>query len=128
MEIDVETRRLLENWARYRIGWTSHGLGYGNSVLANLESRGRRDGVKIPVLAGEGFDVDQVVRALPTPHERFLVAEFIKTGTQYQRAKWAGCSVNSYRDRTEKAVYAFKSAWYEKKRNKGASHLTKILA
>lgn len=128
MDVDHETQRLLENWARYRIFGDDDGVGFGCSTLADLESRGRRDEVRIPILAGEGFDVDRTIKTLPTPHERYLVAEYIKTGTQAERARWAGCAVNTYKARVQLAIYAFKSAWYDRFCTKRASHLTNFMA
>lgn len=93
---DIE-RRLL-NWARWRRGAGSGGLGYST---VNLAGDGGRSGYRestVPTLSCEAEETDQAVRALDSVLRRTVEVFYLDNSGVVQHARRLACS--------ERTVYA----------------------
>lgn len=103
MAIDVETQRRMENWARWRADKGSSAGFIGMTNAYELEGRGRRAEMSIPLLNGEAMAVDQAVARLP--HELKPVVEWywLEKGTSRQKAAKCRCSPATFYSRLRQA-------------------------
>jgi DNA-directed RNA polymerase specialized sigma24 family protein len=100
--IDVDTKRMMENWIRWKLG----GGGPGNpSVTSNydLEARGRREQISTPLLNGEAIDVDAAVDKLPAQLKNVIVQYWLRRGSARQKAKACRCAPDTFYRRLAQA-------------------------
>lgn len=85
---DIE-RRLL-NWARWKMGGRSGGLGYATLNLAAVTSGGGRDGYRestIPTNDCEAAETDQAVMTLPSELRRTVEVVYVEGGGMASKAR-----------------------------------------
>lgn len=100
MAIDAETERLMLNWARWKSGAS---VTLAMSSAYDLEARGRREATPMPLINGEGVEVDAAVEQLP-PELKLVVIQFwTKGGTIRQKARTCGCVERSLYNRLDDA-------------------------
>lgn len=101
MAIDADTTRMMTNWARWRDG---SGMG-GCAITAayDLEARGRREEVSVPLINGEAVDVDGAVGLLRPELKQAVVQWWCKGGTIERKAKVCGCWPKTLYNRIEEA-------------------------
>lgn len=100
-DIDPETERLMRNWSRWKSGVP---IGLAVSSAYELEARGRREEVSIPLLNGEAMEVDRAVEALPGELKDVIRRHWLQAGgTIRQRAKACRCAVATYYRRLHQA-------------------------
>lgn len=94
---DIE-RRLL-NWARWRIGCTSGGLGYASVAMEErVDQEGYDAQAHIPTVDTEAEETDQCVAALEGRLRLTVVKVYVDGGTIRKKARDLCC--------TEATVYA----------------------
>lgn len=110
---EAETVALMTNWALWKVsgGDTAAGVG-GSGIISsayNLEARGRRAAVAIPLINGDAVIVDQAVRALPAELRQVINVHWLQQiedkrgrlrpwphANTEQRARACGCQVRTY--------------------------------
>ena len=110
---EAETARLMNNWAHWKAGVS---ISVAVSSAFNLEARGRREAVSVPLLNGEAADVDAAVDALPRELHQVVVMHWLGETTDHrgkprkmraatieQRAQACSCAVATYYRRLEHA-------------------------
>ena len=90
---EAETARLMQNWAQWRSGAS---ISVAVSSAFDLEARGRREAVSVPLLNGEAVDVDSAVEALPTDLHVVVIEHWLKKGTAEKHARECGCGLTTY--------------------------------
>lgn len=111
---DIE-RRLL-NWARWRFGAGSGGLGY---ATVNLVGVGGRDNVReaiIPTVDCEAEETDQAVFALPGELRATLEVVYLQGGTMATKARRLCCSEPTIYSRIDRAHRCIQSWLAERDR------------
>lgn len=122
MAIDAETTRRMTNWARWKVGGASIELAMSSAY--DLEARGRREAVSVPLMNGEALDVDRAVHDLPG--ELVLVVEqhWLKRGSVGRKAKRCGCAISTFYRRLEDAHYRVQVYLLELRRRRPDAALT----
>jgi hypothetical protein len=85
---DIE-RRLL-NWARWKMGGRSGGLGYASLNMAAVTVGGGRDGYRestIPTNDCEAAETDQAVMTLPSELRRTVEVVYVEGGGMASKAR-----------------------------------------
>ena len=106
MAIDAETERMMNNWARWRSGG---GVSVAVTAAYDLEARGRREEVSMPLINGEAVDVDAAVEALPAELKQIVVEFWTKAGTIRNKANRCGSSVEPFYRKLEDAHYRIRT-------------------
>jgi DNA-directed RNA polymerase specialized sigma24 family protein len=97
---EAETGRLMQNWAQWKSGAS---ISVAVSSAFNLEARGRREAVSVPLLNGEASDVDAAVDALPADLRAVVTEHWLAKGTAEKHAKVCGCEIRTYYRRLDHA-------------------------
>lgn len=90
---DAETHRMMTNWARWKTGAP---IGLAVSSAYELEARGRREEMSIPLLNGEALDVDQGVDLLPKQVSLVVAEYWLRQGTIRQKLHRCRCSSKTF--------------------------------
>jgi hypothetical protein len=101
---DIE-RRLL-NWARWKAGGRSGGLGYSAINLVAATVGGGRDGYReavIPTNDCEADETDQAVLALPSEMRRTVEVVYVEGGGMASKARRLCCTERTVQARIEQA-------------------------
>jgi hypothetical protein len=101
---DIE-RRLL-NWARWKAGGRSGGLGYSAINLQAAVVGGGRDGYReatIPTNDCEADETDQAVLALPSELRRTVEVVYVEGGGMAQKARRLCCAEPTVHARIDQA-------------------------
>lgn len=94
MTINVETQRLMTNWAMWKYSGGSIGLAMSGAYA--LEARGRREEVSMPIIDGEALDVDQAIEQLNDPLKLVLAEYWLRTGTIMKKVRSCRCAVATF--------------------------------
>ena len=100
MAIAAETERMMRNWARWKTGAP---IGVSSSSAYELEGRGRREEVSIPLLNGEAIDVDKAVHDLPGWLHEAVWQYWIRGGSVEEKARRCHCAVKTLYRRLDEA-------------------------
>lgn len=97
---DVE-RRLL-NWARWRIGGASGGLGYAKATLAEGGGTARYREAIVPTNAAEAIETDNLVRCLEADLQRVVDLQYFEGRSVAWIAVRLGCSAATVYNRLDR--------------------------
>lgn len=106
MAIDAETDRLMNNWARWRDGG---GVSCSVTAAYDLEARGRREEVSMPLINGEAVDVDAAVEDLQPQLKQVVIEFWTKPGTVRNKANRCGSAVDAFYRKLEDAHYRIRA-------------------
>jgi len=101
MAIDADTTRMMTNWARWRDGGGMSSCAI--TAAYDLEARGRREEVSMPLINGEALDVDGAVKALDAELQEAVVQWWVKQGNAEKKAAACGCVVKTLYNRLDQA-------------------------
>jgi hypothetical protein len=87
--IEADLDRLLHNWTMWKSGAGRGGMGYAASSY-DLEGRGSRAGVTMPVIDGEAMLIDGLVNALVFEERQALHARYLRQVLLATPAEHAG--------------------------------------
>jgi len=106
---DIE-RRLL-NWARWKIGCTSGGLGYASvAIVERIDLKGWDSQAHIPTVDTEAEQTEQAVQALDGRLRMTVVTFYIDGGSERKKLAKLCCSKTTLHARIDEAHRAL-SAW-----------------
>ena len=106
---DIE-RRLL-NWARWRIGSLSGGMGYARTRYEHrVDGEGYDAQSRIPTDDCEAEQTDRAIAALEPPLQRALAETYLRGDGAAMKARRAGCSEATLYARVERA-HRLIAAW-----------------
>jgi len=101
-----EIERRLLNWARWKAGGRSGGLGYSAINLVTAGSGGGRDGYResvIPTNDCEADETDQAVMSLPSELRRTLEVVYVEGGGMAAKARRLCCAEATVHARVDQA-------------------------
>lgn len=124
MAIDAETNRLMQNWALWRSGSLT---GVPSSGAYELEGRGSRAELPMPLINGDAVEIDQAVGQLDAPLKLAVEEYWLRAGSIEEKARRCGCEARTlYRrlDRAHAGIHANRRAKREasERQRKARSH------
>jgi hypothetical protein len=115
---DAEIERRLLNWARWKRGGQSGGLGFGApsaSAMAGMRGGGTYREAVIPVWDAEASVTDQAVQSLPADLVSTVDAYYLGQSNELGVAQQLGIAVRSLHARIERA-HGLVGRWLEERR------------
>lgn len=123
---DIE-RRLL-NWARWKIGGASGGLGYARAKDEHrVDGEGYDAQSVVPTIDCEADETDQAVRALEGRLRATLEAVYVDGGGMRQKAKKLCCTEATIHSRVDEAHRRI-SGWLSDKRQQRDAERSRVEA
>ena len=119
MARDAEMDRRLNNWARWRVGMSSGGLGYASVCYEDVVDKSRDDAqAKIPTLSVEAEETDRAIKLLPSELKRTIEVVYLEGSTTDKQLRLLGVNtVRTIQLRIERAHILLKR-WFEEEREK----------
>lgn len=104
MARDPYIEQRLINWARWKCGSGSGGLGYASTPWGAFDS-GDRYGGSAPVIPDDEQTItDQAVSSLPVDQVEAIEHQFIHGGSVEQKAARVGCHPETFRRRVDNGM------------------------
>ena len=98
-----EIERRLLNWARWRVGAGSGGMGYASASMGSLGSSGGYREAVVPTVDCEAEETDQAVQALAPDLRETVELVYAHGGGMAGKARRLGCSERAVYLRVEQA-------------------------